>query len=112
MPLGIVIYGKENPSADLDASDLDFPIKSLDMLRLTKYPVRFKNKTVTLSPQETRCLTHFSRGKSIKDVAAALELSPRAVEQYLASIRNKTNISDRAELAHYFLKNKISTWFE
>ena len=45
-----------------------------------------------LSRQERKCLFHLAKGKTAKETAALLCLSPRTVEAYLEQIKNKGKI--------------------
>jgi two-component system, NarL family, response regulator DevR len=56
----------------------------------------------TLSPQEKRVVSLVADGKSNKEIAAVLELSPKTVRNYLANAFDKLQISRRAELVKRF----------
>jgi DNA-binding CsgD family transcriptional regulator len=51
-----------------------------------------------LSPQEKECLKQIQQGKTIKETAAVLFLSPRTVESYLENIRNKIDCTSKQDL--------------
>ncbi|MEO8402096.1 MAG: LuxR C-terminal-related transcriptional regulator [Gammaproteobacteria bacterium] len=53
---------------------------------------------ISLSKRETQCLQFYVRGKTVKSIAALLDLSHRTVEFYLANIKRKLNISSKHEL--------------
>lgn len=53
---------------------------------------------VYLSKRELECLYLMVRGKTAKGIADILELSPRTVEQYLNSLKNKFSASSKSEL--------------
>lgn len=55
-----------------------------------------------LSPQEQRVVTLVADGKTNKEIAAALELSPKTVRNYLANAFDKLQVSRRAELVKRF----------
>ena len=55
-----------------------------------------------LTPQELQVALQVAEGKSNKDVAAALFLSPKTVEFHLGRIYRKLSISSRAELVRHF----------
>lgn len=52
----------------------------------------------SLSPRERDCLKHLIHGKSAKDSAMELQLSPRTVESYLENIKNKLGCNSKREL--------------
>ncbi len=58
----------------------------------------FVNKAEMLSPREQGCVKLLLKGKSIKETATTLELSPRTVEHYLENIKNKFNCQFKNEL--------------
>ena len=56
----------------------------------------------SLSPQEQRVVTLVADGKTNKEIAFALELSPKTVRNYLANAFDKLQVSRRAELVKRF----------
>ncbi|HEX4044696.1 MAG TPA: LuxR C-terminal-related transcriptional regulator [Gammaproteobacteria bacterium] len=53
---------------------------------------------VFLSPRQLACLNLLTLGKSLKEIARVLNISPRTVETYLNIIKCKLGIQDRANL--------------
>ncbi len=53
---------------------------------------------IPLTPQQTACLKALALGASIKKIAKELGLSPRTVEHYLATLKDKLNCKTRSEL--------------
>jgi DNA-binding CsgD family transcriptional regulator len=85
--------------------DLD-KIKIFENLTHTnKFVLKVADKPILLSKREWECLSRFSQGKTYKEVARVLSLSPRTVEAYLNNIREKTQISLKSKLIDCFLKN-------
>ena len=58
-----------------------------------------------LTPQERAIATLVAEGKSNKEVAAAVYLSPKTVEYHLANTFRKLNIHSRRDLARLLLGN-------
>ena len=52
-----------------------------------------------LTPQELNIATLVAEGKSNKEIAAAVYLSPKTIEYHLANTFRKLNFHSRAELA-------------
>ncbi len=52
----------------------------------------------SLSPQEIACIQLLPSGLTYKDIAAKLHLSPRTVEHYLESAKDRLNLSERHQL--------------
>lgn len=65
-----------------------------------------------LSTQERRLLAEVARGKTDKEAAATLGLSPKTVRNYLDRIFNKLGVHTRTEAASAFIKseNDLSSW--
>ena len=57
----------------------------------------FARATFALSAQETRVLSHVAGGMSVLRAAHQMNLSPKTVEAYLATIRRKTRSQSTAE---------------
>jgi two-component system, NarL family, response regulator DevR len=55
-----------------------------------------------LSAQERRVVLLVAEGKSNKEIAAALELSPKTVRNYLSNVFDKLQLSRRAEIITKF----------
>ncbi|MGV0798407.1 helix-turn-helix transcriptional regulator, partial [Mycolicibacterium elephantis] len=56
-------------------------------------------RLATLTPQENRIAQMLGRGKTTRETAAALFLSPKTVEYHLRHIYDKVGIRSRAELS-------------
>ena len=78
--------------------------RSADELKATgaKPRTRRPQPTEPLTSQETRVALQAATGKSNKDIAAALFLSPKTVEHHLSSVYRKRGFRSRAELAGSF----------
>ncbi len=57
------------------------------------------------SARELQCIEFIMQGKSIKEIAKVLSLSPRTVEHYIENIKNKANVRTKAELMA-----KVNEW--
>jgi DNA-binding NarL/FixJ family response regulator len=60
-----------------------------------------------LTPREVEVLKLVVAGKSGKEIASELVLSPRTVERHVANIYRKTDTHGRAQLAAFALRQKI-----
>lgn len=58
---------------------------------------------IQFSPRESAILKLIIRGKTAKETARALYLSPRTVENYLAGIKNKIGAKNKSELIEKIL---------
>ena len=59
-----------------------------------------------ISPRELQCLELLSHGKTAKEIAQNIQISPRTVESYLANVKAKTNCNYKSELVEFFFKNR------
>lgn len=57
------------------------------------------NNLVALTPREIDVIQHVLIGKSAKEVARELDLSPRTIEQHIANIKRKFGCKTKFELA-------------
>ncbi len=62
--------------------------------------VRERSRLERLTPREFAIAERFGKGKSYKEIAAALPLSPATVRAHLRTIYTKLEISDKTELAN------------
>jgi DNA-binding NarL/FixJ family response regulator len=62
----------------------------------------------TLSPQEQRVVALVADGKTNKEIAADMGLSPKTVKNYLSNIYQKLQITRRAQAAVIFAKQSSS----
>jgi pimeloyl-ACP methyl ester carboxylesterase/DNA-binding CsgD family transcriptional regulator len=60
-----------------------------------------------LTPREVEVLRLIVAGKSGREIAAELVLSPRTVERHVANIYRKTETHGRAQLAGFALRHKL-----
>lgn len=63
------------------------------------YRTAAKNR---LTLRELQCLSYFSSGKTAKEIARILSLSPRVVETHLDNIRLKTACQTKQGLSQWF----------
>jgi DNA-binding CsgD family transcriptional regulator len=68
----------------------------------TQAPVRTSGTAESLTSQETRVALLVAEGRSNKDVAAALFLSPKTVERHLGNVFRKKGFRSRAELVRAY----------
>jgi len=61
-----------------------------------------EHKNITFSKREVECLYHFCQGKTYKQAAQVMGISPRTIETYLESIRYKTKCQNKVEVVSQF----------
>ena len=62
------------------------------------------SKKNSISPREAECINHLSNGKSVKEIAHLLGISPRTVETYIESLKNKVGYTMKNDLINHFNK--------
>jgi DNA-binding CsgD family transcriptional regulator len=62
------------------------------------FDVRLRSELDNLSPREMDIAKRFADGKSYKQVAAELDISPATVRTHLATIYNKARVKNKVEL--------------
>jgi len=67
-----------------------------------------KKTKVKFSNREFQCITHIAHGKTIKDIARILNISPRTVESYIENVKNKTGLNFKSQLSDLFWNMKTS----
>lgn len=70
-----------------------------------------KNQTnIILTPRESQCLRALAQGRSVKQIAKFLKITPRTVDFHLSSIKHKTGYHYNSDLATcYWQHNSVST---
>ena len=66
-----------------------------------------ENELILLTKRETECLYYIAQGRSFKEVAKVLMISPRTVEYYLNNIKDKTGTYKKSELIEFYKSNYI-----
>lgn len=83
--------------------------KFISSLPSKGYSLMINNSIVKLSPREVECIFHFSQGKTTKEIAKILSISPRTVEDYIKNVKLKTRQSSKSVLAD-MLKDNLFKW--
>ena len=69
-----------------------------DKMKIDKLIIKGLTESVSLTKRETDCGKLLSAGRGTKEIANALDLSPRTVEFYINSIKEKTGLHSRAQI--------------
>lgn len=109
----ITLYSPEDMSDLLrpNASDNGKIQSFLDTTQLKKIWIPTSN--LSLSMREINCLYHLSCGKTTKEIARILNISPRTVESYENSAKQKFEVTSKTELIKIFediILNNISKY--
>jgi DNA-binding CsgD family transcriptional regulator len=106
-------YFKEKAISLINAVEKDplvYPSEARDKTILTattidnKVQLATSNIANTLSPREHDCLKHLAHGKSIKETANILNISPRTAETYLIQAKRKINLYSTSSLIDWYWK--------
>ncbi|MBL0941449.1 MAG: helix-turn-helix transcriptional regulator [Alphaproteobacteria bacterium] len=82
--------------------------KFLEEIQIKKLSFGVASEKCMITRQEVRCLAHLATGKSIKEVALLIRISPRTVESYIENLKNKTGCSRTTELINKILESNLS----
>ena len=69
-----------------------------DKMKIDKLIIKGITENVSLTKRETDCGKLLSAGRGTKEIAKALDLSPRTVEFYINSIKEKTGLHSRSQI--------------
>lgn len=74
-------------------------------IKPNKYFITKGKTNISLSKREMQCLCLFAYGKSVKEIALSIDLSPRTVESYINSVKQKTSLTYKSDLINLFHEN-------
>lgn len=57
---------------------------------------------IRLTPNERRALQHLAEGLSTEQIAQAMGLDPRSVQNYITTLRRKVKVENRVQLVQWF----------
>ena len=63
----------------------------------------------TLSPREMEVFSHLVNGLRAKDIADLLEISPKTVDTYRASLMRKLNVHDLVSLVKFAIERNLTS---
>ena len=103
VPDEMLFPNMENPSYE------DF----LSFIQTKKIKFEINSQNVVFSKREYECLTCIAKGRTVKEAANILNISPKTVETHLYNAKNKTNCYTKSnlvdlfwdKLCHYMIKN-------
>ncbi len=73
------------------------------------HPVPPADPLAALSPRELEVFTHLVNGLRAKDVAELLEISPKTVDTYRASLMRKLNVRDLVGLVKFAIEHNLTS---
>ena len=83
--------------------------KSAFLQQLTDYLFYRKENVKQLTTVEIECLYYYLNGYTSKEVAIAMDISHRTIENYINNIKQKYNCSTRGELRLVLFPNALNT---
>jgi LuxR family quorum-sensing system transcriptional regulator SolR len=81
------------------ANDDEKTRQLLHTLKIKSYHLK---DDIYLSQREKECLSHLSTGKTMKEIARIINISPRTVESYINTIKKKTGFNTKSNLIKMF----------
>jgi DNA-binding NarL/FixJ family response regulator len=70
--------------------------------------LELKPRSALLTRRETEVLSHIAHGLSKKEIATALHLSVKTVDNHSTNLMNKLDIHDRVQLARYAIREGLA----
>ena len=70
---------------------------------------RPNDSVAALSPREMEVFSHLVNGRRGKDIAHLLEISPKTVDTYRASLMRKLNVQDLVGLVKFAIERNLTT---
>ncbi len=87
----------------LNIEDSDQPYTEFcQAIRIRKLPLRFRTQEVIFSQREFDILSLLVKGKTMREIASILKISPRTVETYIYTAKDKTNTFTTSRLLDLF----------
>lgn len=80
-------------------------IKEFFRLIETKKYYQKTNELTSITTRERECLAHFSTGKTYKETATIMGISPRTIETYVKKLMNKFNCYSKSKLVNIYLSS-------
>jgi DNA-binding CsgD family transcriptional regulator len=77
----------------------------LNLIKTQKIKFSFQNKEVAFTRREYDCLLLLSQGKTMKEIAEILNISPRTIETFLLHAKTKTSCRYKSQLIDFFHNN-------
>ncbi len=85
----------------------EIKIKSFsESLPIRKLVVNRDGQSIVLSKREAECLCYMAFGKTMKEIATCLNLSPRTVEFYVDNMKKKTGFYSKSQLLNMFFSGQ------
>jgi DNA-binding CsgD family transcriptional regulator len=102
LPYSTLYESKLNKN-ELDYSEQRKTEKFIDQTKLSKHHISVQGSELKLSNREFDCLAYLSKGKSVKETASLLNLSPYTVTSYLEHIKLKLGVFSKSKMIDIFL---------
>jgi DNA-binding NarL/FixJ family response regulator len=94
--------------AALEGKTFITPSLTDEVLQAMKHdPKKVKDPVASLTPRQREILQLLAEGRSAKEIAAALGISPRTVEFHKYQMMESLQIQSSAELTHFAIKHGI-----
>jgi DNA-binding NarL/FixJ family response regulator len=94
--------------AALEGKTFITPSLTDEVLQAMKHdPKKVKDPVASLTPRQREILQLLAEGRSAKEIAAALGISPRTVEFHKYQMMESLHIRSSAELTHFAIKHGI-----
>jgi len=111
---GIFVVGVGQFSYPINNHNIFKLINRTDISKLltsSSYLVRSSSIKIYLSKREMECVLYLAKGKTTKEMAKEMCISPRTAEEYISLAREKLGCATKSELICFALENIIFELF-
>jgi DNA-binding NarL/FixJ family response regulator len=83
-------------------------IKTFPLQIAEGFPTIHVPANVELTPTERKVVEQVAKGMANREIADKLNVSQRTIESHVSNMLNKTNLSNRTELARWAIESKMA----
>ncbi|MCK4608436.1 MAG: helix-turn-helix domain-containing protein [Gammaproteobacteria bacterium] len=80
-----------------------------NLIKTNKIHLNFKSKAIILTKREYEVLLQFAQGKTVKEAAKVLNISPRTVESHLKNAKDKSNCLFKSQIIDILRNSLLSS---
>lgn len=97
-------------SPETQANDKLFQF--MQQTSLKKLSIDYEGQLFHLTQRQGECLYYLAQHYTVKEIALLLDLSPRTVETYIQSIKQKIGVSSKSDLLRFIHQHELSQKLE
>ena len=106
-PVTVLIDGLRQVAAGGTVFSADLHPRMTYDPRTARYRVRSESPLASLTPRQLEVMRHLAEGRSVKEVARAMHISTKSVDNHKYRIMHKLGIHDRVQLARFAIREGL-----